>query len=111
MTASALLCERCGRATPDGKHCVCCPQCGGPKSATALRCYTCAWPGRARRTTIHQPDIDLTFPVAPAKRRRVTFRIYCFACGRASESDVAPTRIDRCDACGGTMLVELGENG
>ena len=111
MTASAVLCERCGRTTPDGSRCVCRPQCGGPKSATALRCYTCAWPGRAPRVTTRQADIDLTLPVAHTQRRKVTFRIYCFACGRATEMDVAPPRIDRCDACGGTMLVEMGDSG
>jgi hypothetical protein len=111
MTESAVLCERCGRGTTDGGRCPCCPQCGGPKSATALRCYACAWPGRVPRATTLQADIDPTLPVALTKRRQVTFRIYCFACGRASEMDVVPPRIDRCEACGGTMLVEMGDNG
>ena len=110
MTASAVVCERCGRSTPDGGRCTCCPQCGGPKSAGALRCYTCAWPGRAPRATIRNTDVDLTLPVV-AHPRKVMFRIYCFACGRAIEVDVAPRRIDRCEICGGTMLVEMGDNG
>jgi rRNA maturation endonuclease Nob1 len=38
--------------------------------------------------------------------RRV-FRLYCFACGRSSESSVAPAKAGRCQHCGGTMLLEV----
>ena len=46
---------------------------------------------------------------ATSRRRKVTFRVYCFSCGRATEADVAPRRTARCDVCGGTMLVEVGD--
>ena len=110
MTA-ALLCQRCGGTSPDGERCRCCPQCGGAKSANAVRCYACAWPGRAPKGTTRRVDIDLVLPVVPTPRRRkISFRIYCFSCGRATEVDVAPPGMDRCDVCGGTMLVEIGDS-
>jgi hypothetical protein len=44
-----------------------------------------------------------------AQRRAVrrVFRLYCFACGRSTETSVAPAQPGRCIHCGGTMLVEL----
>jgi hypothetical protein len=41
------------------------------------------------------------------KANRNVFRLYCFSCGRSSESSVAPVRAGRCQDCGGTMLLEL----
>lgn len=43
-----------------------------------------------------------------ARRRAVrhVFRLYCVACGRASDVSIAPARPGRCLHCGGTMLVE-----
>jgi hypothetical protein len=99
MTTSALFRERR------------CPQCGGAKSANAVQCYACAWPGRGPKATTHRVDDDLVNPVVPISRnRKIRFRVYCFSCGRATEVDVAPRRMDRCDVCGGTMLVEMGDN-
>jgi rRNA maturation endonuclease Nob1 len=110
MTAGTLVCRRCGRTEPVGTRCGCCPQCGGPKSASAVRCYTCAWPGRAQKATTRPADVDLSGPVSPIpRRRRIRFRVYCFSCGRATEVDVAPRRVDRCDVCGGAMLVEVAD--
>src|SRR6516225_1673857 len=110
MTISTFVCAACGHSAGDGGHCMCCPQCGGPKSASAMRCYTCAWPGRFPKSTAHPPLVD---PAASApsepRRRRVRFRVYCFSCGRATEVAVVPTRTHRCDQCGGTMLVEVAE--
>jgi len=58
-----------------------------------------------------QPEADPGLSAASTPRRRKTsFRVYCFSCGRSTEVDVAPRRIDRCDVCGGTMLVEMGDN-
>jgi hypothetical protein len=44
-----------------------------------------------------------------AQRRaaRRMFRLYCFACGRSSETSTAPAHAGRCQECGGSMLVEL----
>jgi hypothetical protein len=44
---------------------------------------------------------------AQRKAARRIFRLYCFACGRSTESSVTPVRAGRCIACGGTMLLEL----
>jgi hypothetical protein len=41
------------------------------------------------------------------KAARRIFRLYCFACGRATESTTTPGRAGRCPVCGGTMLLEL----
>jgi hypothetical protein len=41
------------------------------------------------------------------KAARRIFRLYCFACGRSTESTVTPERAGRCPVCGGTMLLEL----
>jgi hypothetical protein len=110
MTTATPGCARCGRAELDRLPCPCCPKCGGVKSAGALQCYMCAWPGRLPRSTASDaaPDVDL--PVVNSRRRRpVRYRVYCFACGRSSEVEIAPRQMNRCDACGGTMLVEMGD--
>jgi rRNA maturation endonuclease Nob1 len=54
-------------------------------------------------------EVDLTAVTSPP-RRPVRYRVYCFACGRSSEVDTAPRRMKRCEACGGTMLVEMGDS-
>ena len=41
------------------------------------------------------------------KAARRIFRLYCFACGRATESTSTPATAGRCPVCGGTMLLEL----
>ncbi len=41
------------------------------------------------------------------KAARHIFRLYCFACGRATESTTTPERAGRCPVCGGTMVLEL----
>ena len=104
------VCGTCGQDTL-GQHngCTRCPQCGGVKSASALRCYACAWPGREPRTTrtvgpMSEPAVA---EVVPARRSRIAFRVYCFSCGRAEDVDVAPRAPGRCISCGGSMLVEL----
>ena len=88
-----------------------CPQCGGPKSASALRCYTCAWPGRLPRAPLERlPEADavVVLDVQTSSHRVTAYRVYCFSCGRSKEVPVAPRRPGRCDACGGSMLVEFG---
>jgi hypothetical protein len=85
-----------------------CPQCGGPKSASALRCYTCAWPGRVPRAPLERlPEVEV-IDVQTSSHRVTSYRVYCFSCGRSSEVPVAPRHPGRCDACGGSMLVEFG---
>ena len=37
---------------------------------------------------------------------RMSFRTYCIACGRSSETPSAPPRLSRCAHCNGTMLIE-----
>jgi rRNA maturation endonuclease Nob1 len=44
--------------------------------------------------------------VPSAKRRAIDFRVYCFACGRATEVEIAPMFPGRCRACGGSLIVE-----
>ena len=107
MTSPGLH-QESEQTAPDS---ACCPQCGGPKSANAMRCYACAWPGRLPKATNRQAEFELAVPVSPIlSRRKVKFRVYCFSCGRSTEVEVAPSRMGRCDACGGTMLVELGDS-
>jgi hypothetical protein len=66
---------------------------------------------RARRTRISHLDVqsEPSAEVRAAERRaaRRVFRLYCFSCGRSSESSTAPLRPGRCPTCGGTMLLEL----
>jgi hypothetical protein len=45
--------------------------------------------------------------VAQRRLTRRVFRLYCVACGRASEMSTAPARVGRCLHCGGTMLLEV----
>jgi hypothetical protein len=63
---------------------------------------------RSRRSQLDIPD-ELSAEARAAERRaaRRVFRLYCFSCGRSSESSVAPLRPSRCLTCGGTMLLEL----
>jgi hypothetical protein len=104
-------CARCGRAEIEGQPCGCCPKCGGVKSASALQCYKCAWPGREPRATTRYRAPETALPdVVTSRRRRVRYRLYCFACGRSSEVETAPRQMNRCDACGGTMLLEMGDD-
>ena len=99
------------RATLDAQPLAACPSCGGVKSAGSLRCYKCAWPDRAPRSTTRQAPLELEMTEVTSRRRRaVRYRVYCFACGRSSEVETAPKQMSRCDACGGTMLVEMGDN-
>jgi hypothetical protein len=45
---------------------------------------------------------------AQRKAARRIFRLYCFACGRSTESTTSPSeKAGRCPVCGGTMLLEL----
>jgi hypothetical protein len=113
VTSTAAVCARCGRASANDQPCGCCPKCSRPKSATALRCYACAWPGRVPRSTTRQPLPEVPevgLPATRALRLSVRYRVYCFSCGRSSEVDTAPRQVSRCEACGGTMLVEMADN-
>jgi hypothetical protein len=66
---------------------------------------------RPRRTRLSHLDVqeEATPEVRAAERRaaRRVFRLYCFSCGRSTESSSAPLRPGRCPTCGGTMLLEL----
>jgi hypothetical protein len=66
---------------------------------------------RVRRTRMSHLEVqdEPTAEVRAAERRvaRRVFRLYCFSCGRATESSAAPLRPGRCPTCGGTMLLEL----
>jgi hypothetical protein len=111
MTAAMSGCARCGRAELDGQPCGCCPNCGGAKSASARQCYTCAWPGRQPRSARAYAASQVELPAVTSRPRKpVHYRVYCFACGRSSEVETAPRQMNRCDACGGTMLVEMGDD-
>jgi hypothetical protein len=71
---------------------------------------TAAVPTHARVKRSHlEIEEEGSAEVRAAERRasRRVFRLYCFSCGRASESSVAPLRPGRCQTCGGTMLLEL----
>ncbi|HLZ28764.1 MAG TPA: hypothetical protein VKV73_15725 [Chloroflexota bacterium] len=64
-----------------------------------------------RRTRMSHLDVqdEPTAEARAAERRaaRRVFRLYCFSCGRSTESAAAPLRPGRCPTCGGTMLLEL----
>jgi len=66
---------------------------------------------RARRTRMSHMEVhdEPTAEVRAAERRaaRRVFRLYCFSCGRSTESAAAPLRPGRCPTCGGSMLLEL----
>ncbi len=66
---------------------------------------------RVRRTRASHVEVqDASTAEAPAAERRAMrrlFRLYCFSCGRSTESAAAPQRSGRCPTCGGTMLLEL----
>jgi DNA-directed RNA polymerase subunit RPC12/RpoP len=66
---------------------------------------------RARRTRLSHLEVqDEPSAEARAAERRAArrvFRLYCFSCGRSTESSSAPLRPGRCPTCGGTMLLEL----
>ncbi len=106
---TATACPICGHK--DAEHHVCspCPQCGGPKSLSALRCYTCAWPGRPPRSTRQSAPPEPVMPAFPTKRVQIRYRVYCVSCGRATDVEVASRYAPRCQVCGGTMLLEPSE--
>jgi len=107
ITANA--CPTCGQKGAEPHVCSPCPQCGGPKSSSALRCYACAWPGRPPRSTRHSPAAEPVLPPAPTRRVQIRYRVYCVSCGRSTEVEVASRYNPRCAACGGTMLLEPTE--
>lgn len=111
----ANTCRSCGGTMGPERHaCTACPQCGGQKSATALRCYACAWPGREprqTRETAERHPIEPA-PIEPARtptRVQTKYRLYCVACGRATDVEVAASHASRCQTCGGSMLLEPSE--
>ena len=110
MIPTGGLCAVCGRET-NGRHIACtrCPQCGGLKSATALRCYACAWPDRqprrARQLDTQDGPVAENAP-ADRPRRMTAFRVACFSCGRSRDVDAVPRDPGRCPTCGGSMIVE-----
>jgi hypothetical protein len=70
-----------------------------------------AFAPRTRRTRMSHMDVqdEPNAEVRAAERRaaRRVFRLYCFSCGRSTESAAAPLRPGRCPTCGGSMLLEL----
>ncbi len=63
---------------------------------------------RTRASTFQVPDEPSAEErAALRKAARRIFRLYCFACGRSTESTTTPGRAGRCPVCGGTMLLEL----
>jgi rRNA maturation endonuclease Nob1 len=52
-----------------------------------------------------EPSLEERAAMRKASRR--IYRLYCFACGRSSESSAAPAKAGRCQDCGGTMLLEF----
>ena len=73
-----------------------------------LRVYRSAPARRSLRSPFRVVD-ELSAEQRAAQRRaaRRVFRVYCVACGRSTESSVAPARVGRCSHCSGTMLVEM----
>lgn len=64
-------------------------------------------PRKSRWEPIQLADEPSTAERAAARlAARLSFRAYCIACGRSTESATAPSRPGRCGHCGGTMLVE-----
>ena len=65
---------------------------------------------RSRATTQIQVPAEPSAEERAEQRRaaRRVFRLYCFACGRASEAKTAPLRPGRCPACGGSMMTRVG---
>jgi len=63
---------------------------------------------RSRRTPLELIDEPLAeVRAAERKAARIRFRVYCIACGRATETAAPPPeRPSRCEHCSGTMLVE-----
>lgn len=62
---------------------------------------------KSRRTPFELLDEPLAEARAAERRAaRIRFRIYCIACGRATEAAAPPPRTSRCEHCSGTMLVE-----
>ncbi len=62
---------------------------------------------RIRRTRVSHAEVQEERPAQPRPAARRVFRLYCFSCGRSTESTAAPPRPGRCPTCGGTMLLEL----
>jgi rRNA maturation endonuclease Nob1 len=61
---------------------------------------------RASQFTIpDEPSAEERAALRKAARR--IFRLYCFSCGRSTESTTTPGPAGRCPVCGGTMLLEL----
>ena len=64
----------------------------------------------SRRVPMEIPDEPSAEERAELRRAaRRLFRLYCIACGRATEGLAAPARWGRCAECGGTMLLERSE--
>jgi ribosomal protein S27E len=78
---------------------VACPQCGTTKWSATGRCARCGG------VQDEQPSAE--WRAAQRRAARLVFRVYCMACGRASEVTSPPSRLGRCPACGGTLLTEL----
>ncbi|MDQ6671077.1 MAG: hypothetical protein M3069_10050 [Chloroflexota bacterium] len=62
---------------------------------------------RVRRTRLSHAEVQEELPALLRAPSRRVFRLYCFSCGRSTESTAAPPRPGRCPTCGGTMLLEL----
>jgi|SRR5579884_1213440 len=63
---------------------------------------------RSRWMPLQLPD-EPSAEERAARRRaaRRTYRLYCFACGRSNDVEIAPARPGRCPHCGGTLLAEV----
>jgi DNA-directed RNA polymerase subunit RPC12/RpoP len=62
---------------------------------------------RARRRPLDDNDEPSSEERATIRRAgRMSFRTYCIACGRSTETPSAPSRLSRCAHCNGTMLIE-----
>jgi rubrerythrin len=80
-----------------------CARCGAVKSGPNGRCARCGLRS-GLDSLVDEPSAEVRAAQRRAARR--IFRLYCLACGRASEGSTPPARPGRCPACGGTLLVE-----
>jgi hypothetical protein len=61
----------------------------------------------ARKQIVLLPEVPAAERVAARRAAERRCRIYCLACGRATEQATAPVHQGRCAVCGGTLLTEL----
>lgn len=62
--------------------------------------------GCASNHVVLLPEVPAAERVAARRAAERRCRVYCLACGRATEQASAPAHPGRCAVCGGTLLTE-----